>query len=415
MNKDYLDIKEDSLIWKFCFYGFFKNLKFFEPYLFIYLLSKDLSFFDIGLLYSLREAFKYIFEVPSGIIADNYGKRNELMVCFIFYIISFVFFFLGNGFGIIAVGMVFFGLGEAFRSGTHKAMIYSYLEKKGWFMHKSFVYGRTRSFSLLGSSISAFLSIIFALNIKNLNILFLLSIIPYIVDFFLIKTYPDYLNERRESEISISKFYHLAVRHIKDVFHDFDLVKLILNVSVYDSIFKSLKDYIQPLIQLVLMGGGALVVFNLSDEQTSRLYMGMFYGIIYIINSLASRNVYRLVENADTEYVMNFYYLIFGILSIVIAGALKIESSLLLILSYAAVFLLYDTRRPLFVDAAGDMMDKEERATVLSVESQIRALLVIVLAPLLGMVVDVFSIFTLFIIIGVFSLIMGFWLLKTGR
>ena len=125
--------------------------------------------------------------------------------------------------------------------------------------------------------------------------------------------------------------------------------------------------------------------------------------------------MYRLVENADTEYVMNFYYLIFGILSIVIAGALKIESSLLLILSYAAVFLLYDTRRPLFVDAAGDMMDKEERATVLSVESQIRALLVIVLAPLLGMVVDVFSIFTLFIIIGVFSLIMGFWLLKTGR
>lgn len=94
MNKDYLDIKEDKLIWKFCFYGFFKNLKFFEPYLFIYLLSKDLSFLEIGILYSIREAFKYIFEVPSGIIADNYGKRNELMTCFLFYIASFVFFSL---------------------------------------------------------------------------------------------------------------------------------------------------------------------------------------------------------------------------------------------------------------------------------------------------------------------------------
>lgn len=117
MNKVYLDIKKDRLIWKFCFYGFFKNLKFFEPYLFIYLLSKGLDFFHIGLLYSIREAFKYIFEVPSGIIADNYGKRNELLVCFIFYIFSFVLFFLGNGFILISIGMAFFGLGEAFRSG----------------------------------------------------------------------------------------------------------------------------------------------------------------------------------------------------------------------------------------------------------------------------------------------------------
>ena len=415
MNKDYLDIKKDKQIWKFCFYGFFKNLKFFEPYLFIYLLSKDLNFLQIGLLYSIREAFKYIFEVPSGIIADNYGKRNELMVCFIFYIASFVFFFNGNRFGVISIGMVLFGLGEAFRSGTHKAMIYSYLEKKNWFMHKSFVYGRTRSFSLLGSSISAFLSIIFALNIEKLNILFLLSIIPYIFDFFLIKSYPDYLNERRESEVSISKFYQLLVKHMKEVVRDFDLVKLIFNVSIYDSIFNSLKDYIQPLLQLVLLGGGALVVLNLGEEQTARFYMGMFYGIIYIINSFASRNVYRLVENKDTEYVMNIYYLIFGVLSMAIAGAILIDSRVMLILSYGLIFLLYDTRRPLFVDAAGDMMDKDERATVLSVESQMRALLVIVLAPLFGMIVDVFSIFTLFMVIGVFSLAIGFWLLNTGR
>ena len=29
-----------------------------------------------------------------------------------------------------ALAMAFFGLGEAFRSGTHKAMIYTYLERK---------------------------------------------------------------------------------------------------------------------------------------------------------------------------------------------------------------------------------------------------------------------------------------------
>lgn len=415
MNKVYLDIKKDRLIWKFCFYGFFKNLKFFEPYLFIYLLSKGLDFFHIGLLYSIREAFKYIFEVPSGIIADNYGKRNELLVCFIFYIFSFVLFFLGNGFILISIGMAFFGLGEAFRSGTHKAMIYTYLEKKDWFEYKSFVYGRTRSFSLLGSSISAFLSIIFVINIENLNILFLFSIIPYIIDFFLIKSYPVSLNERRENEVGITKFYQLMVKHIKDVFQNFDMLKLILNVSIYDSIFKSMKDYIQPLIQIILLGGGSMLIFDLGEEKAERLYMGVFYGIIYIFNSIASRNVYRLVENTDTKYIMNIYYLIFGILSMVISGAILIDSRVMLIASYAMVFLLYDTRRPLFVDAIGDMMDKNERVTVLSVESQIRALMVVVLAPLFGIIVDAFSIFTLFISIGLFCLGVGIWLLNTGR
>lgn len=141
-------IKKNNQIKKFCLYGFLKNLMFFEPYLYIYLIQvMHLSLFQIGTLFSIRGIIIYIFEVPSGIFADQYGKKTELMICFIFYIASFFFFFLGGSYAIVAVAMVFFGLGEAFRSGTHKAMIYAYLEQKDWFEHKTFVYGRTRSFS----------------------------------------------------------------------------------------------------------------------------------------------------------------------------------------------------------------------------------------------------------------------------
>ncbi len=161
------EIKKDRQIIKFCFYGFLKNLRFFEPFLVIYLLSMDLSLFKIGLLYSIREITNYIFEVPSGMFADNYGKRTELSLCFIIYIISFVFFFIGGEFWVFVIAMFFFGLGEAFRSGTHKAMILSYLEEKGWFSFKGLVYGRTRSYSLIGSSLSAFLSIVFVLGFKK--------------------------------------------------------------------------------------------------------------------------------------------------------------------------------------------------------------------------------------------------------
>ena len=45
------EIKKDKQIWKFCAYGFLKNLQFFEPYLFIYLLGKGMNLFDIGILF----------------------------------------------------------------------------------------------------------------------------------------------------------------------------------------------------------------------------------------------------------------------------------------------------------------------------------------------------------------------------
>jgi len=45
-------------------------------------------------------------------------------------------------------------------------------------------------------------------------------------------------------------------------------------------------------------------------------------------------------------------------------------------------------------------MKKNERATMLSIESQLRALLMIVFAPLCGFIADSFSIGTLFVVLS---------------
>ncbi len=189
-------IKKDRQVIKFCYYGFFKSLRFFEPYLLIYLTQRGFSLLEIGFLLTIRAGFTYVFEVPSAFVSNRYGMKNELLWCFTFYIISFIFYFFGTSFWVIAIGMVFFGLGEAFRSGTHKGMILLYLEKKGWFDHKGFVYGRTRSYSMLGAALSAFLSIGFVIWVPDLKWVFVLTIIPYVLDFILISTYPSYMNER---------------------------------------------------------------------------------------------------------------------------------------------------------------------------------------------------------------------------
>ena len=55
-------------------------------------------------------------------------------------------------------------------------------------------------------------------------------------------------------------------------------------------------------------------------------------------------------------------------------------------------------------------MRKEDRVTVLSLENQIKALLIAVFAPLFGFLADTYSISILFVIIGFLCLAVNFYI-----
>ena len=401
MTDVYELIKKNNQIKKFCLYGFLKNLKFFEPYLYIYLIQVvHLNLFQIGTLFSIRGIIIYLFEVPSGIFADQYGKKTELMICFIFYIASFFFFFLGGSYFIVAVAMVLFGLGEAFRSGTHKAMIYSYLEQKGWFKHKTFVYGRTRSFSLIGSSLSAFVAIFLMIKLPRIQSIFLFSIIPYILDFLLIWSYPDTLNEPVETTIGIKKFFSYSIKQLKNIFANRFLRKVVISSSLFDAIFKVLKDYVQPILKDIILVSGIYVVASMEAATQLKIILGLIYGVMYIFSSWVSRNVYRLNLKYSSDKLMDISFDILSIVFFIMFFAIKTKIMFVVILLYFFLYLLHDGRRPLVVDVFGDYMKKNERATVLSIDSQLSSLFMIALAPLFGYIADRCGIATLFFIIG---------------
>jgi hypothetical protein len=52
-------------------------------------------------------------------------------------------------------------------------------------------------------------------------------------------------------------------------------------------------------------------------------------------------------------------------------------------------------------------MKKNERATVMSIESQVGSLFVIALAPLFGYIADIFGIATLFFVVGLSILVLN--------
>ena len=182
------------MLFRFCLYGFLKNQQYFDPFLFLALRQKGLSFAAIGLLIGFRAVAVNLMEIPAGAMADVLGRRRSMIASFVAYIVSFLIFGLLDPLPAMFAAMFFFALGTAFRTGTHKAMIFDWLERQGRIDEKTETYGRTRSWSKMGSAMSVLIAAAIVFFMEEYSSVFLLCVLPYMLNIANLWTYPAYLD-----------------------------------------------------------------------------------------------------------------------------------------------------------------------------------------------------------------------------
>ena len=385
--------EKDIQYYKFCLYGFFKNLRFFEPFLILFFLEKGLTFLQIGTLYSIREILINILEIPSGLIADSFGRKKSLIVSFLFYIVSFIIFFASVKYSAFILAMLFYAIGDAFRTGTHKAMIFEYLKIKTWDNQRTHYYGHTRSWSQMGSAISSLLAASIVFISGNYRSIFIFSIIPYIIDLVLISSYPSYLdgaNKKLKPALVKKKFIE-TVRNFILSFKDLNIIRAISNMSVYSGLHKVIKDYLQPVIHTFALSIPIILAF--SDKQRSAILIGVLYFIIYMLTSLASRYSGKIKDRIKTTELALNITLYAGLLMTLATGILYHYSFYFIaILFYIGIFLIENIRNPIGVDYISRLYKNEILATALSANSQAKSLFAAIIAPVLGFLADKFGI-----------------------
>lgn len=379
----------DKMFRKFCAYGFLKNLRFFDPFILLFFREMGLSFLEIGILFSIREISINIIEIPTGIIADAFGRRRSMIFSFGSYLMSFtIFYFLGWSFWLSAAGMVMFAFGEAFRSGTHKAMILDYLEHKNISHLKVAYYGRTRSFSQYGSAVSSIIAAVLVFYAGSYRIVFLASTIPYIADLILMTTYPAYLDgEKSSSRLTLSTFFSYTRNSFSDVFKNKTLQKTLLSSSLGSASFKVTKDYLQPMIVswVVLIP----VMTSIKIEQRTSVILGILYFFIYIMTATASRNAPKLVEKSKKiSTALNSTFIITASMLFLAGISIHFGFYYFSVISFLLLFIVENIRRPIVVGYIGEVADKSRMATILSVDSQLSSLMIAIFAPLIGFMTD---------------------------
>lgn len=390
------NIKNNRQIYKFGFYGLLKNLRFFEPFLWLYFLMNGLNLAEIGLLYAVRETIVYVFEIPSGVFADRFGKKNELVLCFLFYIASFILFALSNQFYTFMIAMIFFGFGEAFRSGTHKAMIMQYLDVNEMRESKTQVYGLTRSYSNIGSAVSSVIGVVLILFTPDLSYLFFFAIIPYVADLLLILSYPSYLNTKEETSFTFKSFLKENVESVKYTVKTKGLNLTIFESASFNAVFKTIKDYIQP---IVLGLGISMILFTqLSEDENIKIYMAIIYFVAQFLSIFVTRNAYKLEKYFKGNTIITTMWFATSITAIVLG--MFIHSFYVVLIAFVLFYVYLNIRKPYMVEKIGNLSVSNKRASVLSIDSQITSLIIIIIAPLLGFISDTFSIGVMMISLG---------------
>ncbi|MEZ5979596.1 MAG: MFS transporter [Planctomycetota bacterium] len=379
------------MLLRFSLYGFLKNLRLFEAFLVLALLERGLDFLSIGALISVREVAINLLEIPSGALADALGRKFCMVVAAAAYVVAYLVLGVATSWWLLAVAMAFYGFGDAFRSGTHKAIVYAWLRQQGRADERTRVYGFTRSWSKIGSACSALGGGAMVALGTGYDAVFLASAIPAALNLVNLATYPRGLDRPSGG---LAEGVRLAGRHLRAglaaTLRRGPVRGLVLWSAAVEGGYATVKDYVQPLLQTLAVGlvlGGTL-----GAEQRTGLVVGVVAAAMFLLASAASRRSHRFEERLGgpepaARALGVTMCAALAALALCLALGLAWPATLL----FVALAIGQNLWRPIQVGRFDDHGEEQLAATVLSVESQAKAATAAVLAPAVGALVDVLA------------------------
>ena len=184
-----LSIKRNTLV--FLLSNFLVSVAYSLPHsiLTVILLAKGLSLSQILIIQSAYSIAIVLFEFPSGLLADNYSRKNLYSLSKLFLIIMFLIVLFSNQFYLIFAAWFCYGISAALDSGTLDAYIINQLK----LAHREAELRKCLAVSnrleivglLLGSSLGGILYHFIGINIYVLGTVFLVA--STLISFFFFK------------------------------------------------------------------------------------------------------------------------------------------------------------------------------------------------------------------------------------
>jgi MFS family permease len=349
-------------LWKMYLLEFFRGLHFIGGVLVpFFTVWAGISLTQVFLLQSWFMMWVFLLEIPTGTIADRFGRKTSIsLACFTAVIAPLVYASYPI-FAVFLLGEFIWALGSALFSGANEALIYDTLKKiKQEKLSKKF-FAKTRSMHLIALMIAAPIGSLIAQYIGLRETMLFLAA-PMFVSFIVSLTLKEPPVIRKQE-----KYLKILKDGVK-FFTTHRVLKLLaLDVVIIHALCWSIIWLYQPM----LMQYGVKIV-----------YFGIVHSLL-VLSQIVVMNKYSWFEeklSGKRRYIV-FSSIIAGTMLILagIANHVYIFMGAVIVLTGFGI-----SRRPLFYSYMNKYIPSNKRATVMSTVSMLGTISIAITYPLIG-------------------------------
>ncbi|MBN2111638.1 MFS transporter [Candidatus Woesearchaeota archaeon] len=377
-----------SNIWKMYLFKFFRNLHFIGAVLVpFYTDWGGISFTQIMILNSFFLISIFFMEIPTGAVADYFGRKASLILAaLVTAVATFVYSLIPN-FYMFLLGEFLWGAGYALMSGADEALVYDSLKKGRAEKKSKKIFARFNSFEIgaimiaapIGSAIAAYIGLRYTMMFMAFPMLIAAAVGITLKE------------PKTKKKVESARYINLLVGGVK-YFKNHRELKILAFDRISIAIFVFMVIWIyQPLLKELNV---PLVYFGF-------VLAGMSVVQVIFLNS---HSILEKIFGSKKRYLL-YSALISGALFILLGLSNSVPLTIIMLLAVASFGL---TRHVLFQSYMNKYIESYNRATVISAISMIDRFCRALVYPLIGLIVEVslrYAFFFLGAVIIVFALV----------
>lgn len=365
-------------------FTFVKNIDLTNGIWMLYLASKGLSLFEIGLLEGIFHVTSMIMETPTGAIADIFGRKTSRIIGVVFSIISKALMIISNSFAQVAISFALAALSYNFESGAGEALVYDslLLEKK----EKLYIKITGRNELIL--QITGILGLIVGGIVGNIRYEFVyfiavgVSIAALVIGFF----FKEPLMKKPEANKKLGK---AMIKQYKDSFN---------------AIRGNARLFYLILFTAVLCSSVTLSFYYIQiawEKSLSVLGIGLYLAVSFLAAAIGAFYADKLEKRFGEKFILKITPVILTL------SVFALHFTDWALLPFCVMNILETVVYVATRDYINSMIPSDKRATILSFESMMFSVVMILIFPLFGLISDNLGINNTFLLLGGVMLVMS--------
>ena len=366
------------------------------PIIVLFFQEHGLSLTQVMFLQAIYSLSVAVFEIPSGYIADLFGRKNTIIISTIFSFIGYVIFSFYEGFLAFAIAEVLIGIGGSLMSGSDSAILYDTLLETGNKEAYTRIEGKNYAIGNFSEATAGVLGGFLAVGSIYLPIYVQTAIL-----FLSIPIALSLVETTLHKENRLDKSFKSIFKVLKFAMIDNKKLKwLIVYSSAMGVATLSVAWFAQPFFKQV---------------NVPLAYFGILWAGLNFSAGFTSLNSHKFNQNKEKGKML-FYLALAMIGALLFVGFNMTLFGLFFILS---IYLLRGIVTPILRHAINENTTSNKRATVLSIRSFIIRISFAIFAPVLGFLADDYSLsisfYVLAILVGFFSILSALQLYKIDK